>query len=117
MGWLYMLASGAAGAVFFNQEPKIGFYIAIAVLAVSFATFCLLYDEPVKRAALRVRQRLATISNKGIRAEEYQRLQSRSSVVTVDDRKFRLSFLSVANVASGVAGAVLLVWALIARIM
>ena len=117
MGWLYMSASALAAALFFNQEPRIAFYIALAVLSASFATFCLIYDEPTKRAAQRVRQRLSEISGKGIHYEEFQRLQSHVAVVSTEDRKFRLTLWSALNVASGVAGAGLLVWALIARII
>ena len=117
MGWLYMLASAAAAVLFFNQQPTIAFFIALAVLSTSFATFCLLYDDPAKRAAHRVQQRLNQISGKGIHAEEYQRLQSQDAAVTSDDRKFRLSLLSALNVASGVAGAGLLAWALVLRFM
>jgi hypothetical protein len=113
MGWLYMIASAAAAALFFNQEPLIAFYIALVVLGVSFASFCLLYDEPVKRAAFRIAQRMSQISARGLHGEEFQRLQAMTAVVTAEDKKFRLTILSAINVASGVAGMGLLVWALI----
>ena len=117
MGWFFMLASLAAAALFFGVEPRIAFYISLAVLAVSFASFCLLYDEPLNRARFRIAQQMGAISGKGVHAEEFQRLQSMKVTPTTDDLQFRLTFMSGVNVASGIAAAILLIWGVIARFL
>jgi hypothetical protein len=115
MGWLFMLACGAAVGMFFGVQPQIAFYLAFMALAVNFASFCLLYDEPFKRARYRIEQQLMQISSKGVNAEEYQRLQSRSVVATAEDRRFRLTPMSGVNLISGIAGVGLLCWGAAAR--
>lgn len=110
-----MIINVAAAVALYGVQPPLLFGIALALLAVNFATFCLLYDEPLKRAQHRVDQQLLQISGKGVHAEEYQRLQSTKIKPTDADRKFRLTPMSSANLASGVAGALLLAWAVIAR--
>jgi hypothetical protein len=114
--WLNMLACGLAAALFYGAEPRIAFFISAGLLAVSFASFCLLYDEPLRRAGHRIHQRMGQISGQGIHADEYQRLQSMKVTTTEADREFQLTFVSAVNVGSGVAGAAMLVWALIVRI-
>lgn len=115
LGWLFMLVCALALGLFFGINPQIGFYLAFLALALNFATFCLLYDEPFKRARYRIEQQLLQISAQGVHAEEYQRLQSRKVVATVEDRAFRLTPISGVNLATGIAGAGILAWAMIAR--
>jgi hypothetical protein len=116
LGWLFMLACGAAVGLLFGVAPHIAFYIAFAVLAVNFATFCLMYDEPFKRARNRTEQQLLQISSKGVHAEEYQRLQSRKVVATAEDHRFQLTLTSGLNLISGIAGVGMMCWGAIARI-
>ena len=52
---------------------RAAFYVALVVFAVSFASFCLLYDEPVHRARQRIAGQLAQISAHGLHAEDHQR--------------------------------------------
>jgi hypothetical protein len=115
MRWMYMIMSGVAAYLFFGHGPMLAFYGSVLVLAVSFATFCLLYDEPIRRAAHRVNIRLGQITSKGIHADEYQRLQSSAAVATADDKRFRWTPMSITNVAAGLAGAMLLLWAVMIR--
>ena len=115
MRWLFMLVNALALALFFGREPPIAFYLAFALLAANFASFCLLYDEPLKRATQRVEQQMLQLSGKGLHAEQYQRLQSMKVTATADDRKFRLTFMSGLNLATGAAGCGMLMWALLAR--
>lgn len=117
MGWLYMLVNAAAVVTLFGMRPPILFGLALALLAISFTTFCLLYDEPIKRARFRVTQQMGRISAQGLHAEEYQRLQSMKIHASDADRKFRLTAMSGVNLASGVGGAILLGWALLARLL
>jgi hypothetical protein len=63
-----------------------------------------------------VRQRgLASISGKGIHADQFQRLQSMTATPTEGDKVFRLTLMSGLHIASGFAAAGLLIWALVAR--
>lgn len=115
MGWIFMIVNIAAAVALYGVQPPLLFGIALALLAISFATFCLLYDEPLKRAQHRVDQQLLQISSKGAHAEEHQRLQSMKIKPNEGDRKFRITRMSAVNVASGVGGAILLAWGLLAR--
>jgi len=117
MGWLFMLFNALAMGLFFGIDPRIGFYLTFALLAVNFATFCLLYDVPLTRARQRVAQQLLQFSSRGIHAEDHQRLQSMKIVATADDRVFRLTFMSGLNLATGIAGCCMLAWALLARFL
>jgi hypothetical protein len=115
MGWLFMIINAAAVVALYGSRPAFLFGFALALLAISFATFCLLYDEPLKRAQHRVGQHLGQLSGKGVHAEEYQRLQSMKIAPTEGDRKFRLTPMSGVNIASGIGGAIMLAWGLFAR--
>jgi hypothetical protein len=115
MGWFFMIASLVAVGLFYGIEPRIGLYLSLVVLAVSFATFCLLYDEPLNRARRRMATQMGALSGKGIHAEEFQRLQSTKVKPGDADKVFRLTFMSGLNVASGIAAAGMLIWALLAR--
>lgn len=116
MGWLYMVMSGAAAGLFYGTGPRIAFFICLVVLGISFASFCLMYDEPLKRAGHRITERMGHISGHGIHADEYQRLKSMKVTATEDDKRFRLTLMSGVNVASGIAGAVMLGWGLMVRL-
>ena len=117
MGWLFMMINIAAAVALYGIRPPLLFGIALALLAISFATFCLLYDEPLKRAQHRVDQQLLQISSKGAHAEQYQRLQSMKIKPNEGDRKFRLTPMSGLNMAAGVGGVLLLVWGVLARFL
>jgi hypothetical protein len=115
MRWLYMLVSGAAAFLFYGHGPTMAFYLSLLVFSVCFATFCLLYDEPLRRATGRINARLGQITARGINADEYQRLQSQAAVTTVEDRQFRWTPMSIANIAAGLTGMALLLWAVVIR--
>ena len=115
LGWLFMLACGLALGLLFGVKPQIAFYFAFIAMALNFATFCLLYDKPFKRARYRTERQLLQISAHGMHAEEYQRLQSRKVVATAEDRRFRLTLLSGMNILTGVVGLGLMCWGVIAR--
>ena len=70
MGWMYMLVNIAAVITLFGMRPTFLFGVALVLLAVSFTTFCLLYDEPIKRAQRRIDQQLVQLSSKGMHAQE-----------------------------------------------
>lgn len=115
MRWLFMIMAGVAAYLFYGNGPTLAFYSALLVLAVTFATFCLLYDEPLRRATGRVNARLGQINAKGIDADEYQRLQSQAAVASAEDKRFRWTPMSIANIAAGLVAALLLVWAVTIR--
>lgn len=116
MGWIYMILSGVAVGFSFGVKPTIAFYLSLVVFAISFATFCLLYDEPLKRARGRIGVRMGSLSGHGIDADEYQRLQSMAVTPTDEDKQFHLTVMSGINVGSGIAGLGLLVWAALIRL-
>lgn len=116
MGWLYMLVNVLAVVVCYGTNPGYAIGICLVLLAISFTTFCLMYDNPLKRAQGRVTQQLARLSSKGIHAEEHQRLQSVKVTPNDEDRMFRLTPMSGVNIASGIAGGLMLAWGLYARL-
>jgi hypothetical protein len=119
--WGQMIVCAAAVVLLFGagpaDAPRWAFFAALAVFALSFATFCLLYEEPMNRARQRVAGQLARTPAQGLHAEEHQRLQSMAIKPNEHEKAFQLTFLSAANLASGAAGLVLLVWGIIARAM
>lgn len=115
MGWIFMIANLAATILIYGAGPEYAFFLAFAMLAANFATFCLLYDDPIKRARNRIDQRLAQIPARGLHGEEHQRMQSMKVVATAEDKKFQLTFLSGLNIASGLGGAAMLLWAIALR--
>jgi hypothetical protein len=117
MSWLYLVVNVVACAMLFGANPQFALFIALASLAASFTSFCYIYDAPIRRASNRNAQRMAMISGHGIHADEYQRLQAMKIVASDDDKKFQLTFMSGLNIASGIAGGLLLLWACWIRLL
>jgi hypothetical protein len=111
-----MLINMCAVVAWFGQKPGIMLGVSAALLAASFTAFCLMYDEPVNRARIRIAEQMTRISQHGVHADEYQRLQSMKVTPTAGDKKFHLTVLSGMGVASGLMGAVMLAWGLFARL-
>jgi hypothetical protein len=111
MSWLFLIVNLVATTMLFGATPKVALFVALAVLALSFTSFCYIYDAPIRRASNRNAQRLGMISGYGLHADEYQRLQSMKIVASDEDKKFQLTFMSGLNIASGIAGGMLLLWA------
>ncbi len=114
--WTSLGASAAAVALLFGVGPTWGMGLAFLILAVCFATFCLLYDEPVRRARSRIARQLSGISSTGVNAEEHHRIRSMAVKPTSDDRKMEMSPMMIVHLASGAAGAGLAVWGLVLRL-
>lgn len=117
MSWLYLVLNVVTCAMLFGANPQFALFIALASLAANFTTFCYIYDAPMRRAYNRNAQRLGMISGHGLHADEYQRLQSMKIIASDHDKKFELTFMSGLNIASGIAGGVLLLWACWIRLM
>jgi hypothetical protein len=116
MMWFGMFATIAAVPLMYGVGPPWGLWLALIALAVCFATFCLLYDEPVRRARARMARRLADIAPNGAMSEEFHRLQSSALQPTAEERAMRLGPMLVANLAAGAAGTALVVWGIALRI-
>ena len=116
MGWIYMIVSLAAAAMLYGTGHRPELIAALIVLSISFATFCLMYELPMNRAKQRIAGQLASISSRGVHSEDFQRLQSMSVTPNADEKAFRWTPLSAMNMATGVAGAALLVWAIVVRV-
>jgi hypothetical protein len=114
--WTGLVASMAAVPLLWGIGPGWGVWASLLACFVCFATFCLLYDEPVRKARSRVAARLAGMSSRGSMSEEYQRLQSSRLNPTDAERKMTMSPMLIANLVSGAAGAGLALWGLALRI-
>ena len=110
-----MLINVCAVVVWFGQKPGVMLGVSGALLAASFTTFCLMYDEPVNRARIRIAEQMRGISQHGVHADEYQRLQSMKIIPKDGDKKFRLTAMSGISIASGLMGAIMLACGLLAR--
>ena len=117
MSWLYLIVNVLASAMLYGANPKFALFVGLAVLALSFTSFCYIYDAPIRRASNRNAHRMGLISGHGIHADEYQRLQSKKIVASDEDKKFQLTFMSGLNIASGIAGGMLVLWACWIRFM
>lgn len=117
MGWIFLLANSLAAILFGLHGPNIAFLASLALLATCFTTFCLIYEDPQRRANNRVNQRLAMISTMGMHAEEMEHLRSRTPPMTAEDKRFRFSFISSIFLGSGIAGIAMLCWAVAAWLL
>jgi len=115
MRWALLIVAVAAVVMLFGVGPAYAVYAAFLVLFVNFATVCLLYDDPLRRARQRVAQRLAQLKPGGRNAELYQRLQSATPKPTADDRRVRYGAMTLLNIATGLAAAGLLIWGIVLR--
>lgn len=115
MKWLFLLASGAAVPLMYGVGPRWGLWIAMFTFAVSFTTFCLLYDMPINRARFRAAAQLGQISSMGVMSEEYHRIQSMKIKPTAEDCKMVLNPMTLLGIASGVIGVGLTVWGIVLR--
>lgn len=116
MRWAFLIIAVAAVVMLFGMQPKYAAYFAFLVLFINFATVCLQYDDPIKRARRRVAMRLSQMHPKGADPEFYQRLQSATPTPTADERRVRYGPLTVLNLATGIAATGLLVWAVVMRL-
>jgi len=115
IGWISLVTTILAVVLWWGGQPVAMFYTSLIVMAASFTTFCLSYDEPINRARRRVAAHMSNLSGKGVDFEEHQRLQSMTIKANDDDKKFRLTMMTGINLAAGVAGFGLVIWGLIAR--
>jgi hypothetical protein len=84
-------------------------------MACSFvASFCVLYDRPKDRARLRVTGQLRRMQPN---TDAAQRLATASIAPTAQDRHLGFGPMTILNLATGIAGAGLLVWGIVLRIL
>jgi hypothetical protein len=115
MRWAFLIIAVCAVVLLFGVGPAYGVYAAFLVLFANFATVCLQYDDPVKRARQRLAARLSVLKPGGKYAELYQRLQSTSPKPTADDRRVHYGAMTLLNIVTGIAAAGLLVWGIVLR--
>ena len=116
MRWVFLIIAAAAVVMLFGVGPSYAVYTAFLVLFVNFATVCLQYDDPLKRARQRVADRLSSLKPGGRNADLYQRLQSATPKPSAEDRCVRYGPMTLLNIATGVAAAGLLVWGILLRV-
>jgi hypothetical protein len=116
MKWAYLIIAVAAVVMLFGVGPAYVVYLAFLVLFVNFATLCLQYDDPIKRARRRMADQLSQLKPGGRHADLYQRLQSATPKPTADDRRVRYGPMTFLNIATGIIAAGLLVWGIVLRV-
>ena len=117
MRWAFLIIGVAAVVMLYGVGPGYAVYVAFLVVFVNFATLCLQYDDPIKRARHRVAEQLSQLKPGGRHADLYQRLQSAAPQPTADDRQVRYGAMTILNIATGVASAGLLVWGILLRVL
>jgi hypothetical protein len=117
MRWAFLIIAACAVVMLWGAGPRFALFVALLVLFVNFATVCLQYDDPIKRARRRVADQLSRLKPGGRNADLYQRLQSSSPEPTVDDRRVRYGLMTLLNIATGLAAAGLLVWGILLRLL
>ena len=117
MRWVFLIIAVCAVVVLWGVGPEYAVYVAFLVLFANFATVCVQYDDPIRRARGRVADQLSRLKPGGRNADLYQRLQSSSPDPTVADRRVRYGFMTLLNIATGLAAAGLLVWGILLRVL
>ena len=84
MRWAFLIIAAAAVVTLFGVPPWYAVYFAFLVFFVNFATVCLQYDDPIKRARRRVAMALSQMHPSGADPDFYQRLQSATPRPTAD---------------------------------
>jgi hypothetical protein len=116
MRWAFLIIGVAAVVLLFGVGPEYAGYVAFFVLLANFATVCVQYDEPLRRARDRVKEQLSRLKPGGMNADLYQRLQSATPTPTADDRRVRYGTMTILNIVTGLAATGLLVWAVVLRV-
>jgi hypothetical protein len=117
MRWAFLIIAVCAVGVLWGVGPEYAVYAAFLVLFANFATVCVQYDDPIRRARRRVADRLSRLKPGGRHADLYQQLQSAAPKPTTDDRRVRYGPMTLLNVATGLAAAGLLVWGILLRVL
>jgi len=112
--WIWLAISVAALVSLWGVNPEYAFVGALAVLIINFATFCLLYDQPLVRARDRIAAYIQTLHPN---SELAQRLSTVKAKVTEEDRDLGSTPMTIANHISGVAAAIMLLWGLSIRLL
>jgi hypothetical protein len=116
MRWAFLIIGVVAVVLLFGVGPEYAGYVAFFVLFANFATVCVQYDEPLRRARNRVKEQLSHLKPSGRNAELYHQLQSATPKPTVDDRRVRYGPVTLLNIATGLGATGLLVWAIVLRV-
>ena len=117
MRWAFLIIAVCAVAMLWGVGPEYAKYAAFLVLFVNFATVCMQYDDPIRRARRRVADQLSRLKPGGGQADLYQRLQSAAPKPTEADRRARYGPMTLLNIATGLAAAGLLVWGILLRVL
>ena len=94
--------------------PGYALFVAFLVMFANFATFCVLYDRPKDRARLRIADQLRRLHPN---TDVAQRLATAPVTSTAADRRLGFGPMTLLNLATGIAGAGLLVWGVVLRIL
>lgn len=114
MRWTLLATAGCAFASLWGVGPGYALFAAFLVLFANFATFCVLYDRPKDRARLRIADRLRRLHPN---TDLAQRLETAPITPTAADRRLGFGPMTLLNLATGIAGAGLLVWGVVLRIL
>jgi hypothetical protein len=117
MRWIFLIIAVCAVVALFGVGPEYAPYLAFFVLFANFATVCMQYDDPIRRARQRVAERLKLLKPRGGDFDLCQRLQSTEPKPTDDDRRVRYGLVTILNIATGLIATGLLVWGILLRVL
>jgi hypothetical protein len=113
MRWAFLAAAVCAFVILLGAgQPKAGLYAAFVVMGVNFATLCLQYDDPIKRARARVAAQLRGLNKN---TDVAQRLETAKITPNAADRRRPFGLVSFLNFTTGLAGILLLGWGVTVR--
>jgi hypothetical protein len=110
MRWAFLGAAVCAFAILLGVGPRYGVYAAFVVMSVNFATLCLQYDDPIKRARARLAAQLSRLNPSSDLA---QRLQTVVVKPTAEDSRVQFGLMTLLNFATGLAAIGLLIWGIV----
>jgi hypothetical protein len=110
MRWAFLGAAVCSFAILLGVGPRYGVYAAFLVMCVNFATLCLQYDDPIKRARSRIAAQLRGLSP---HSDVAQRLETAVVKPTEEDRRLQFGLMTLLNLVTGLAAIGLLIWGIV----
>ncbi len=101
--WIFMVAGVAAVVMLYRWGHQYVMFASFGVLFLNFASFCLQYEDPAKRALARRDERLLHMKPGARNSEEVQSAQSSAPPILPQDRAFRWDVVTLINIVTGIA--------------
>lgn len=115
MKWIFLAAGIVSVYLVYGHTHQYVLFAAFAAAFINFATFCIQYEDPAKRARNRAEERLKQLKPGGLHADEQARLRSAKPNITAEDRATRWNAMTLLNLVSGLAALGFCAYGIMAR--